>query len=105
MCAAMGKRDRQPTVLLQKPGMPRKSVQGRLKIAENERLDIGSLPALLQEFGLDGMAEETAVVETVDGHLSMERRKEASQQGKKHEPLHLTNIAGSKKGWFGVWRI
>lgn len=91
MCAAMGKRDRQPTVLLQKPGMPRKSVAGWLKIAENERLDIGSLPALLQEFGLYGAAQEAAVVVLRCGLLCLYDGRQNSKQDDKQKP-HSTNV-------------
>lgn len=104
MGTAVGKGYRQSAVLLQDPGMARESVPGRLEIAENERLDIGSLTALLQELGLDGTAQETAVVELIERCLSLKYRKQASQQDQKHEPLHLTNLAGRERRWFGVWR-
>ena len=83
MCAAMGESDRKPAVLLQEPCMARKSVAGWLKIAEDERLDIGSIPALLQECGLDGAAQEAAVVVLACGLLGLQDRRHYSEQGKK----------------------
>jgi len=95
MCAAVGKRDRKSAELLQEPGMAGKPVAGWLEIAEDERLDIGCIPALLQELGLDGVSQETAVVVLRCGLLCLYDGRKNNKQDYKQKP-HNTNV-GSKR--------
>ena len=76
--------------------MAGKSVAGRLKIGKDEGLDIGGIPALLTELGLDGMAQEAAVVVFRCRLLCLQDGRQKSRQDDKQKP-HSTNVGRKRK--------